>query len=221
MKKYYHAYDDRYKAIHKNGYSWSSDKPTPIVLQTINKYKIGKNDKLLELGCGEGRDAIALLNQGYKLIATDVSEEAISYCQSKFNKYSTSFHQLDFIEDVHAFSYDFIYAIAVLHMLVLDEDRKAFYQFIHNHLNNNGVALITSMGDGVTTIESDINKAFDITKREHFSGEVEVTTTSCRMVNFCTFKKEAIENDFVILEEGITSAIPEFDKLMYLVIKKA
>ena len=221
MKKYYHAYDDRYKTIHKNGYSWSSDKATPIVLQTIQKYIIDNNKKILELGCGEGRDSIHLLELGYKLTATDVSEEAISYCRNKYPKFKDNFHELDFIEDVHAFSYDFIYAIAVLHMLVLDEDRKAFYKFIYNHLNENGVALVTSMGDGVMTVQSDINKAFDITTREHFSGEVEVATTSCRMVNFCTFKKEALENGFIILEEGITSVIPEFDKLMYLVIKKA
>ena len=46
--KYYEAYEERYKTIHKKGHSWSSDKPTPIVLETINKLNIDK-DRVVNL----------------------------------------------------------------------------------------------------------------------------------------------------------------------------
>ena len=46
--------------------------------------------------------------------------------------------------------YDYIYSISTVHMLVPDEDRKAFFDFIYSHLNDNGFAIITSMGDGLT-----------------------------------------------------------------------
>ena len=40
MKKYYEAYEDRYKTAHEKGVSWSSSQGTPIVLETIRKYKL-------------------------------------------------------------------------------------------------------------------------------------------------------------------------------------
>ena len=52
MKKYYEAYEERYKTIHKKGYSWSSNQATPIVLSMLNKYKIKKDRNILEIGCG-------------------------------------------------------------------------------------------------------------------------------------------------------------------------
>ena len=217
--KYYEAYDNRYKTIHNKGYSWSSDKPTPIVLDVINRYQISKQDKILEIGCGEGRDARLLLDNKYNLLATDISKEAIRYCQNVMKEYKDSFMHLDCLNDNHEEKYKFIYAIALLHMLVLDDDRKRFYEFIYNHLDKEGIALICSMGDGETIYQSDVNQAFDIVKREHPSGDVMVTSTSCRMVNFNTFVKEIEESNFEILEKGITSSLPDFNNLMYAVIK--
>ena len=220
MKKYYHAYDERYKTIHEKGYSWASDNPTPLVNEILIKYQIDKKTSILEIGCGEGRDSIVLLKNGYNLKATDSSMEAISYCQNRYREYKDKFIKLDFINDEDNQKYDFIYAIAVLHMLVEDEDRKSFYSFIYQHLNSGGLALITSMGDGEMEMESDINTAFNIIKREHPSGEVAVASTSCRIVNFDHFMKEAEDNNFEIMEKGISEALPDFDKLMFLLIKK-
>ena len=43
MNHYYDAYDKRYQIIHKKGYSWSSDIPTPIISDIIQKHSISKN----------------------------------------------------------------------------------------------------------------------------------------------------------------------------------
>lgn len=40
MRKYYEAYEERYKTAHGRGMSWSSDKRTPVVLDMIKKYRI-------------------------------------------------------------------------------------------------------------------------------------------------------------------------------------
>ena len=133
-KKYYEAYDDRYRAVHAKGVSWLSDRSTPIVLDTIGKYGVSRTDAILEIGCGEGRDARAVLDGGYGLLATDISEEAVSFCRKRMPAYESSFQVLDCINGSHEGRYDFIYAVAVLHMLVLDEDRKAFYRFLYEHL---------------------------------------------------------------------------------------
>lgn len=219
-EKYYKAYNERYKTAHSLGVSWSSDIATPIVREILNKYKIDKTKKLLEIGCGEGRDARALLRDGYDLLATDISTEAISYCKNTISKYNDSFSTLDCLSDKLEERYDFIFAIAVVHMLVLDSDRASFYQFIKRHLNDDGIALICTMGDGSMERKSNIDTAFDLQEREHETGKMLVAATSCRMVSFKTFEEEISENGFILIEKGITSSLPDFNSLMYAVIKK-
>ena len=220
MKYYYEAYNQRYMIIHEKGHSWSSDIPTPIVSDVIQKYSISKNASILEIGCGEGRDAFPLLENGYDVLATDISAEAINYCKSLRPDYSMHFSVLDCINDHHDFNYDFIYSVAVVHMLVDDNDRNAFYRFIHDHLNDNGLALICSMGDGIKESVSDTSKAFDMVERNHESGFVKVPSTSLRMVSFDTFENEIISNNLSIIEKGITPSLPDFNDLMYAIVKK-
>ena len=204
MKKYYEAYDERYRMIHEKGSSWTSSNPTPIVMDTVTKYGIIHDAKVLEIGCGEGRDAFQLLDNGYDILATDISTEAVEYCRKVRPEYADKFAVMNCIEDEISSSFDFIYAVAVVHMLVKDEDRNAFYRFIHDHLNKDGVALICSMGNGVRETAGDADRAFDIVERSHESGPVFVPATTLRMVNSETFENEICRNDLSIIEKGIS-----------------
>ena len=64
MRKYYEAYDKRYKQVHDRGLSWSPNDNTQLIEKIIRKYHLEK-EKMLEIGCGEGRDARYLLNKNY------------------------------------------------------------------------------------------------------------------------------------------------------------
>ena len=203
-KKYYEAYDDRYRAVHAKGASWLSDRSTPVVLDTIKKYGVSRTDAILEIGCGEGRDARAVLDGGYGLLATDISEEAVSFCRKRMPAHESSFQVLDCINGSHEGRYDFIYAVAVL----------------HEHLAEDGIALICTMGDGSEEMQSDISMAFQLQERNCGSGKVMVAGTSCRKVSFGTFEKEMDSNHLEIIEKGITSALPDFDALMFAVVRK-
>ena len=217
---YYRAYDERYKAIHSKGYSWAAETATPMVLECIRKFGISKEAALLEIGCGEGRDAKAVLEAGFNLTATDISPEAIRYCKEKMPAFGARFQILDCLAQKRAERYDFIYAVAVVHMLVRDEDRNGFYRFIHDHLKGDGLALICSMGDGEFQMQSDIRTAFEVQERNHFSGKVKVAGTSCRMVNFATFEGEIARNGLEIVEKGLCEAMPDFNSLLYAVVRK-
>ena len=220
QKKYYEAYEERYKTAHSLGVSWSSDKCTQIVMSVLEKYEIDKNNQILEIGCGEGRDARVVLEAGFNLIATDISKEAIKYCRRQNPLFVDNFRVVDCLSDIVEDKYDFIYAIAVVHMLVLDEDRSKFYQFIYKHLKQDGIALICTMGDGKIEMQSDIKEAFVLQERNHESGKMMVAGTSCRMVSFSSFENELKENRLEVLEKGITSSMPDFNSLMYVVVKK-
>jgi len=218
-RKYYEAYEERYKTAHEKGVSWEHMSSTPLVLDILKKYNIGRNQLLLEIGCGEGRDAGIVLENGYDLTATDISLEAIKYCKRTISDHADNFQVLDCLSGNIDEKFDFIYAVAVVHMLVLDEDRNGFYQFIRSHLKQDGIALICTMGDGNFEMQSDISNAFEIQEREHESGKMMVAATSCRMVSFSTFENELLRNGLRIIEKGITSAMPNFDSLMYAVAK--
>lgn len=219
-RKYYTAYDERYKTAHKNGISWSSNKSSPIVMEVIEKYNIELEQCLLEIGCGEGRDSRTVLENGFNLISTDISNEAIEYCKQLMPNFAHNFSVLDCLSANIDKVFDFIYAIAVIHMLVLDDDRDKFYQFIYDHLKQTGLALICTMGDGETEVQSDINNAFELQEREHESGKIMVAGTSCRMVSFKTFEEELKRNHLAIIEKGITSALPDFNSLMFAVVRR-
>lgn len=219
MKKYYEAYEQRYKTIHEKGFGWFADTPTPIVFDVINRYDLPKNVKMLEIGCGEGRDAIPLLKRGYGLYATDISAEAVSYCKKLAPEYEKNFAVLDCLNSTNTDRYGFIYAVAVVHMLLLDCDRAGFYRFIKDHLTDDGIALICSMGDGVTEKTTDINDAFKLQERDHPSGKIKVAGTSFRMVSNINFEKEITENGLNIIEKGVTEGAPDYFRLMYAVVR--
>lgn len=220
MRPYYEAYEERYRTVHEKGLRWSSEQRTPIVLETIEKYLPDRDTPMLEIGCGEGRDAKAVLDKGYSLLATDLSQEAIAYCREKYPEYAGRFETLDAIRGDHPFRYGFLYSVAVIHMLVLQADRDAFYRFVREHLTDDGVALICSMGDGMTQQESNIDEAFQLQEREHTSGKMLVAATSCRMVSLPAFEKELVKNGLRLIEKGLTAAPPDFGSLLYAVVRR-
>ena len=223
MRKYYEAYDDRYRQVHEKKLQWASDAPSAIVLDVIKRYGIGKESAILELGCGEGRDACELLRQGYALTATDISPEAVHYCRDRWPRFEDKFQILDCVGGNLEEKFDFIYAVAVIHMLVEDGDRAAFFAFIRDHLKEKGTALICTMGDGEMTVKSDISTAFDLQERTHgASGEkIRLAGTSCRMVTWDAFQKEIREEGLKVLEKGLTEVLPDFNIMMYAVVEKS
>lgn len=222
MKKYYEAYDDRYKQVHKEGLSWSTNNNTKIVEEIINKYLLEKTN-MLEIGCGEGRDARYLLNKKYNVLATDISKEAIDYCVLNDQNHINNYLVLDVLND-NDFNkrFGFIYSVACLHMFVLDDDRDAFYNFIYNHLEKDGYSLILSMGDGKEERQTDISNAFNIIERTHqeTNKKLSVVETSCRIVNYNTLFNEIKRKNLKIVEYGITKIDNHFNEMIYVVIRR-
>ena len=222
-RHYYEAYDERYRKVHQENLMWFGQTPSRIVQETITEQSIQLTDSILELGCGEGRDAIFLLKTGYNLLATDVSNAAIEFCKVRWAEYGENFAVLDCVNGVLDGRYDFIYAVAVVHMLVEQKDRNGFYRFIQSHMKEHGIALVCTMGDGETERCTDITKAFELQERIHEpSGKMlKIASTSYRSVSFETFEKELVENGFRIRRFGLTDVQPDYYKMMYAVVEKS
>lgn len=222
MRKYYEAYDDRYRQVHQENLYWFDGNPSKIVLETIRKYAVKENHRILEVGCGEGRDARFLLKMGYNVLATDVSQEAIACCRKQDPEHEEAYGCLDCLECRMQERFDIIYAVAVIHMLVLQKDRDGFYRFYRDHLTDGGIGLICSMGDGEEEMKSNISEAFATRDRVHEpSGKImNIANTSCRVVTAETLRQEILNNGLVILEMGKTTVEPDFPEMIYAVVSK-
>ena len=210
---YYKAYEKRYSQVHQTGQLWEIHKSSREVIDTINEYNITKDDKILDLGCGEGRDAIYLLDNGYNVLAVDYSTSAIQKCNELTeNKYKNSFKQFDLITDNIDEKFDFIYSIAVIHMFVNEKHRQKFYQFIYNHLKENGKALVIAMGDGKKEYSSDVNNAFLNSERININNnkKVLVANTSCKIKNMAGMIKEIKKGNLRIIKNEIVNDLPGF-----------
>ena len=221
-RKYYEAYDDRYRQAHGEDLQWFADEPSPIVGEVMDRFFIPKTARILEIGCGEGRDGGALMELGYDVLATDVSPAAIAYARKRFPAYGERFRVLDCLKGSLDEKFDFLFAVAVVHMLVPQEDRNGFYRFIREHLKDDGFALIGTMGDGRMERESDPATAFALQERIHeqTGKKVSIAGTSCRVVSWPHFYEEIERNGLTVAESGMTAIEPDFPVMMYAVVKK-
>lgn len=222
-EEYYKAYDKRYKQIYELNLLWEIPKPTKKVMDVIDKFNINKSDKILDLGCGEGRDSIYLLDNGYNVLAVDYSNTVIDKCnQLTNNKYINNFKQFDLIKDKLNDKFKFIYSIAVLHMFVEDSHRNSFYKCIYDHLEEDGIALIICMGDGVKEYKSNIEEVFNDAKRINTNNNVlvNVVSTSCCIKNIDNIKEEIENNNLNIIDISIVDDLPNFDKCICAVVSK-
>lgn len=218
---YYKAYDKRYKIVHDTNNLWEYFSPTPDVEKTINNLNI--KDNILDLGCGEGRDAIYLLEHGYNIDACDYSIEAINTCNKiTNNKYQNNFFQLDIFDNNLIKKYNFIYSVCVLHMFVLDEHRKKYLDFIYNHLNEDSYALIIVMGDNITNRETNIDNSFELEARKlrDTGVDVDVPKTSCKIVDRVTLNKELDKSNLKIEKEWLSESVPGFNQCMCTLVKR-
>lgn len=205
VKDYYKAYEKRYKQDYKENMLWSSKLFTPDVINFIDDYKANKQDRILDLGCGEGRNAIYLLEKGYNVLAIDYSSSVIDMCNKlSSNKYERHFKQFDIIEDEEKEKFNYIYSIAVLHMFVLKEHRNKFLSFIRTYLLEDGRCLLCVLGDGKQNYTSNIKDAFKDTKRVvmNTNKNLDIATTSCNIVNWEELEQEILENDLLIEKNG-------------------
>lgn len=220
-KKYYEAYDLRYRQVHERGLEWFGGTPTPIVAEALAKCDVPQDAALLEIGCGEGGDAAHLLAKGRNLLATDVSPEAIAHCRGKYPWWAEHFQQLDCLTGDLGAHFDFIYAVAVLHMLVLDADRQGMLAFIRDHLTAEGFGLLVVLGDGGMRRATDPASAFELQERTHQrSGQrMLLASTSCRIVTREEFRREIEAAGLIVAEVGDT-AWDDAPCAMYAIVKR-
>ncbi len=105
---------------YKNGVC--TQEPSPFARYVATLVEPGK--RMVELGCGNGRDAVFFAAQGLHITALDMSQEAIAQLQSR-NISNTEFLCGDFVNSsVHqAESYDYAYSRFTIHSINRNQEQ--------------------------------------------------------------------------------------------------
>ena len=113
-----------------------------------------KTSKVLELGCGEGRNAIYMAKQGCDVEAIDISIKAIQLAKDNANKQNVDvrFSCSNVFEmDLQDNSYDMVYDSGLLHHL-LPHRRFQYVDLIHRSLKTNGYLGLICFASGFTEV---------------------------------------------------------------------
>lgn len=220
--KYYETYDKRYKTVHENGFLWMEPNFDNIILETMEKYGIDKTAKILDMGCGEGRNCLHLLKLGYDVTGTDCSSEAIKTCENlaKERRLNGKFNVVDSVSNEDANKYDFIYSIAVLHMLLTDEDRLNFLENLKNSLKPNGIAMLAVEGDGKKESATKIEDTFQERDFTIDNKTIKIAAISLRIVNWEKLNEELESAGLEVIDSFVSDGIDDFDDSMIAIVRR-
>ena len=132
-------YDKRYNA---EGYYWGLA-PNHLCYEIMRIKPPTKSYKVLDIGCGEGKDAVFLARNGYSVTAFDISEHGISKARALADHCDV---KIDFFKaDVRDFrietDYDIIFSSGVFHYIP-NELRSSIVDNLKTHTAKNGINAI-------------------------------------------------------------------------------
>ncbi|MBI5804092.1 class I SAM-dependent methyltransferase [Candidatus Pacearchaeota archaeon] len=132
-KRAVEIWNERYK----EGVHWEGLPSREIV--ELEKY-LKKKDKILDLGCGSGRNSIYLARKGYEVWGVDISEIAIEKAKhaEKIKNLNFSVGNSECLEFNESF-FDAVYCNAVLHFTNMRKSASEIFRV----LKNDGIAYLS------------------------------------------------------------------------------
>ncbi|WP_433825932.1 class I SAM-dependent methyltransferase [Actinoplanes sp. CA-015351] len=129
LDDYYFGYEDRYRTVYENGAQlWESAEPNASLLQIMRDRPDVFSGRIIDLGCGEGRDSLYLLSQGYDVVSVDVSHSALGRARQRAaaaNLDASGFMERDiiYLRGFDENGFDLAMNMGCLHMLIDDVQR--------------------------------------------------------------------------------------------------
>lgn len=129
-------YNERYAG---ETYYWSTS-PSPICFEILRQMPPTKHLRVLDIGCGEGRNAVFLARNGYEVHAFDISDEGVKKTMALATRTGVSVRA--FTADLSEYrldqSYDILFSTGVLHCLA-PTIRNEVLENYKNNTNQGGL----------------------------------------------------------------------------------
>lgn len=162
-------YDKRYDT---EEYYWGL-RPNDICYDIMKILPPVKPYRVLDIGCGEGKDAVFFAKCGYDVTAFDISEQGIEKAKrlARYNETEVRFFRADLFDYRPDTEYDIIFSSGVLHVIKKAE-RKEFFESLKAHTTDIGINALN-----VFVQKPFIDRAPDSTRNEEqgdpwYSGEL-------------------------------------------------
>ena len=133
----------------------ASEKPNTAVIKLVDyltERKVALKGKLLEVGCGMGRNTNWLARHGFEVTGVDISSNAISEAKKRAKKINLSvrYQQLDILKKwpFATQSFDFVIDI-VTSQLLTEKQRKSYTSKIFRTLKPGGKFLLYTLDRSV------------------------------------------------------------------------
>ncbi len=132
-------YEEKYK---QDGYYWGIT-PNRLCYEIMKLMPPTKPYRVLDIGCGEGKDAVFLAKNGYQVTAFDLADSGLKKARdlASRNMAEVDFFQANVNEIVLKDTYDIIFSSGVFHYLQ-QEKRKAFVEMLKEHTTEGGLNVI-------------------------------------------------------------------------------
>ncbi|ATP41326.1 SAM-dependent methyltransferase [Solibacillus sp. R5-41] len=170
-------YQDKLKPI-----PFFINKPDENLVDYIETGKI-QPKKVLELGCGAGRNAIYLAKQGFSVVGVDLSENALHWANERAEeaKLEIDFIHSDIFElDLQENNFDLIYDSGCFHHLA-PHRRITYLELIHKFLKTDGYFALCSFEVGGAYGGSDISDE-EVYKKRTLDGGLGYTEQQLKEV---------------------------------------
>lgn len=132
-------YDKRYNT---EEYYWGL-MPNPVCYDILKILPPIKPYRVLDIGCGEGKDAVFFAKCGYAVTGFDLSEQGIEKAKklASYNKVEVGFFKADIFDYRPDTEYDIIFSSGVLQFLPMSV-RKEFCDSIKSHTASAGINVL-------------------------------------------------------------------------------
>ena len=192
--------ENQRKVWEKISSSWNKRKRKPLLSEVEKFAESWKPGKLLDVGCGNGRNIIPFLKRGFEGSGVDFSQGMIKNATKfiKQNNVNASFSVADMRKlPFKDLKFDYAIMIASLHHLSKEEGEKALLE-LKRVLKNDGKALIT--------VWNKLQPRFFFGKKQQYvkwkSGSKEDCNRYYYFYNYWEFKRLLKKVGFEILESS-------------------
>ncbi|MBP2001902.1 tellurite methyltransferase [Paenibacillus shirakamiensis] len=147
-----YLYEDRpvsiYEEVYKTDeYYWGME-PNSACYQVLQWMPPSRYLRLLDIGCGEGKDAVFFARNGYHVTAMDISDAGISKTRKLADRWGVKVetHKADILDYRLQSFYDIIYSSGVLHYIA-QESRTEILNNYKKFTNKQGMHIMNVFVD--------------------------------------------------------------------------
>ncbi len=123
-------------------YYWGTE-PGSFLDELISLCPPAEDKTVLDIGCGEGKDAVYMARKGYKVSAFDLTENGIRKTAALAGKRGVSINA--YVDDINTFStgekFDIIYSTGTVQYL-FEENKEDFFRKLGKITKKGGIVFI-------------------------------------------------------------------------------